>query len=57
MGPKRCLTTQMFENTLEANLKQERTLLEPKQYQAPQSAMTFPDMKADYLKEVGALKQ
>ena len=26
-----------------------------KQYQAPQSAMTFPDMKADYFKEVGAL--
>ena len=45
----------MFKNTLEANLKQEKTLLEPDQYQAPQSAMTFPDMKADYFKEVGAL--
>ena len=47
----------MFENILETNLKQERTLLKPKQYQAPQSAMTFPDMKADYLKEVGALNK
>ena len=40
---------------METDLKWERTFLEPKQYQAPQSAMTFPDMKADYLKEVGAL--
>ena len=40
---------------METNLKWERTLLKPKQHQAPQSAMTFPDMKADYLKEVGAL--
>ena len=42
---------------METNLKWKRKPLEPKQYQAPQSAMTFPDMKADYLKEVGALKQ
>ena len=44
-------------NFIETNLKWERKYLEPKHYQSPWSAMTFPDMKADYLKEVGALKR
>ena len=47
----------IFVNKLKIDLRSKEALIELKEYQISYSAMTLPDMKADYLKGVEALKR